>query len=279
MPILFYIVPFRSLVAVACRRSGSSQQFNTATVDPLYMWTRKSSVSISKMTPEDFIRAFKLAIKDPEVRDEISNIVSVSLREDIDSLRTVLQEKEAKIESLEKKVSSLESQVEGLEQYSRRNNIRVSGIVERPNENLATTTLTILNNKLDLDPPIRETDIDRIHRTGKHSETSSAPRSVLIKFVSYRTKNMVMINRSKLKSTDRSIDRAYFVSDDLTSQRSKIMYDLRQLQRDKKIMDAWTRDGNVLIKDSHQNVKVGKTLVEIKGMMNHAFAVSDPATR
>jgi predicted nuclease with TOPRIM domain len=219
------------------------------------------------MTPDEFVKAFKVAVKDTEVKKSIGEIVSDRLNAEISSLRSELQEKNARIDALEKKLLSLESQTEGLEQYSRRNNIRVSNIPEQSNENITSTTLSILNDNLKLDPPICEQDIDRIHRTGKVTENPSKPRSVLIKFVSYATKNRIMNNRALLKS-DRHIEEALFASDDLTSLRSKAMYDLRCMKRNKIIQETWTRDGNVFIKDNHQNVKCGKTLLEIQELIH-----------
>ena len=92
---------------------------------------------------------------------------------------------------LQKRVKSLESAVDAGEQYSRRNCVRVSGMMELTGESTDNILLDIAE-AIDVNIDIR--DIDRIHRLGKPGtvdEPRTKPRDIIVKFVSYRLQNML----------------------------------------------------------------------------------------
>ena len=75
------------------------------------------------------------------------------------------------------------------------------------------------------------------------------PRDILFKFVSYRYKHEVVLNREKLKSATNDSSSQVYINDDLTRMRATLLFKARTQKRDKKINDAWTSDGRILIKD------------------------------
>ena len=50
-------------------------------------------------------------------------------------------------------------------------------------------------------------------------------------------------------------DQQIFVNEDLTSRRSKLANETRQMKSSKKITDCWTYNGKVLVKDLSNRIK------------------------
>lgn len=217
------------------------------------------------MDPKDFTRALKAALKDPEIQADLGSIVGVQVREELILLRSELKAKDETISQMNKKVSSLEAQVEALEQYSRRNCLRLAGAPETENEDVVERTLQVFNDKMELDPPITMDEIDRIHRIGKKEDEKT--RGILVKFATYRSRKRVMDSRKKLKSDSVPLSKAMFLSEDLTRQRDKHLYEFRCLKRKKAIADVWSHDGTVLIRDPQNRIRSAKTLPEIQELL------------
>lgn len=87
--------------------------------------------------------------------------------------------------------------MDALEQYTRRNNLRLVGIPEDPNEKIDEIVIHTLNEKLKLNLTLH--DVERSHRVGKRAER--ATRAIIIKFASYRTRANVFKEKRHLKGT------------------------------------------------------------------------------
>ena len=90
------------------------------------------------------------------------------------------------------------------------------------------------------------------------TQPQPAPRPILVKFASRRTKARVMKCKKKLKNNpcirlDGTLSPVY-VSDDLTKRRAGLAYQARSLRRTGTIADAWTFDSKVYVKDNHNRV-------------------------
>ena len=81
------------------------------------------------------------------------------------------------------------------EQYLRKSSVRIRGVSEENNEDLESVTLNILQKEIGV--VVAQNEIDIVHRVGRRQE--NRPRSILIKFISHKTKEKVM--RAKKKST------------------------------------------------------------------------------
>ena len=218
------------------------------------MLTRRLS---EKMDPKLFIRSLKLALKDPEIKNDFGSIVADQLQ----ILRMELKEKDETIRKLTSRVASLESQLEGQEQYSRRNCITISGLKEQPEETIINKTLDLFNTRMALQPQISPEDIDRTHRIGK-MDVNRGPRQVIVKFTSYRARERVVSARTTLRSSTVQLQDALFINEALTPQSSKILYQLRKMKKDGEIKNVWTNDGTFVVIDNHNNKKSAKTLIE-----------------
>uniref|UniRef100_X2AIS8 Uncharacterized protein n=1 Tax=Capitella teleta TaxID=283909 RepID=X2AIS8_CAPTE len=90
-------------------------------------------------------------------------------RQELISLKAELKKKDSVIKHLDRQIESLESQNDALEQYTRRNSIRVTGLPEVEHEDILDRTLKIVNEDLEVNPPISIMDIDRVHQVGRRN--------------------------------------------------------------------------------------------------------------
>lgn len=167
-----------------------------------------------------------------------------------DEINTKLNEIEEKINNLEQQVllvteqnKNLQAENEKLEQYSRRNSLRIMGIEEGTNENTENIVLQLLANKLTLS--VLPEHVDRCHRVGDPRKGMCRP--IIIKFTSYRYRNMVFMNKKKLQGTKITI------KEDLTKFRLNLY---KKACEEFHFKNVWTQDGTVFVKN-----KKGRTAV------------------
>ena len=117
-----------------------------------------------------------------------------------------------------------------------------------------------------IEPRITVEDIDRTHRIGK-LDKKRGPRQVIVKFTSYRARERVVSARTTLRSSNIPLENAVFINEDLTSQRSSILHQLRKMKKDGAISKVWTNDGSFVVIDNHGTKKSAKTLIEAKELI------------
>ena len=61
---------------------------------------------------------------------------------------------------------------------------------------------------------LQSSDIQRAHRLGKKRLISEKPRSIIVRFVSYKKRNKILFTKSKLKNSQEFSNA--FISEDLT---------------------------------------------------------------
>ena len=121
----------------------------------------------------------------------------------LEEANRIMEQHENKLKHLTRKeidVESVSERVRSLEDYSRRNNIVVDGLVEDKEENsekLQVNISKLLSEKLNLIP-----EIDVCHRLGKKDEFTAKPRPVIIKFNKHEDKHSCLRSASKLKGTN-----------------------------------------------------------------------------
>lgn len=109
-------------------------------------------------------------------------------------LRKSFKEKDEQIQNLEAALEKATYDIDSQEQYSRKNNIRITGITETANENILNCVLELFNTKLELQ--LRPEDIEKAHRSGTKG---TQPRPIIVRFCSYATRDLVYRRRKKLK--------------------------------------------------------------------------------
>ena len=161
-----------------------------------------------------------------------SEIHNVKIK--LDAVEVKANKNEHKDAELAQSVSKLERDLNDLEQYGRRNSLRIHGVPESEKEDadeLIKTIKTIAKDKLDIE--LQDMDIDRTHRIGRASDK---PRSILVKFTSYRARNILIKQRRKLKGSKISIH------EDLTKRNQEL---LMKTSKQLGVVSTWSQDGRV----------------------------------
>lgn len=107
-------------------------------------------------------------------------------------------------------------------------------------------------------------DIDRVHRVGKPNSSGKA-RQIIVKFATYRARQKVYKNRSRLRE---GVNRGVYINEDLTRTRSNLLFQARQMVKTGKIDSAWSSDGVILLR----GIKDGKSVF-------HRILTEDDLTR
>ena len=174
----------------------------------------------------------KLNDKMTEMNNRMDLLVydNVQLKEENDKLKDRLDKNEKVARSAMEKSNMNE-------QYSRKNNIKIMGVVEEDDETEERLTEKI-NNILDAKTgvSINENKIVAIHRIpGK----SGMPKPVLIKLMNNNEKTKIMKKRKLMKLA------GYRLVDDVTKQNTKL---ITRLNLHADIDSAWYFNGNVFAK-------------------------------
>lgn len=137
-----------------------------------------------------------------------------------------------------------------LEQYSRKNNVVISGVPEEDGES-ALGIVIELGRVLGVS--IRPEEVDAAHRFGK---PSGKPRPILARFVTYSKRDEFYRERKNLREIDLPRDSTFtprtvkdvYLSDNLTRYSSAVMYAARVLKREGRLGSCWTDSGRMKIK-------------------------------
>ena len=108
-----------------------------------------------------------------------------------------MEELERIVKKLDDKLFDLDCRVVECEQYSRRENLVITGIPENVDDvhKLESTIIATLQS---LGIYIDQKDISACHRLGPYKQNARYPRSVIVRFVNRKIVHLAMNNRDKL---------------------------------------------------------------------------------
>ena len=107
----------------------------------------------------------------------------------------------------------LKGKLRDLKDRSRRDNLRFDGVGEYENE-LWNVTEEVLKDFLFEHLSLRNIKSERAHRTGEWKEDTS--RTIVAKFSSYKTKELILKNARELK------DMSYYINEDFSRETVEI---------------------------------------------------------
>ncbi|CAB4009771.1 Hypothetical predicted protein [Paramuricea clavata] len=136
-----------------------------------------------------------------------------------------------RIEALEAELTKVTIKANENEQYSRKYNLRIIGLVETDGEDCVQKVVQFVDEKLHLN--ILKEEIDRAHRLGPKISTQSRP--LIVKFKSYGTKAAICKRRKDLKGTQ------FYINEDLTKYNVNLFKYARE--HNTHIKSVWTTDG------------------------------------
>ena len=221
------------------------------------------------------VDAFRLdiieAFKDPSVTEQMATAFAPYLERIADKMcerldtkvkimTDQLKARDQKIQALENAVITLQLKIDDQEQYSRREALRITGIPETENENTDQLAMALCNDTLKLDPPLQDSDLARSHRSG---DASKSNRVILAKFAIYKIRDHVIRARSNLKDHNKDNDSPIYINEDLTKRKADLFYRARQFKNEKLILDIWTWDGLVRVKDNNRKIHVINTIEDL----------------
>ena len=163
------------------------------------------------MSSDEFTLAMIEALKSNDVQsminqaidyDKIGKIVAEEVGKNFKMLTDKLAQKDKEISDLKSQICELQNKYDDVEQYSRKRNLRIDGVEEIPGENTHELVVDLCNNGMGLNPPISLSDIDNSHRLPSRSDRSG-PRSIIVKFTSYRARKHVYAGRTRLKDLNK----------------------------------------------------------------------------
>lgn len=153
------------------------------------------------------------------IHKEIEDIKSVHTRQNATEGQEDMQNRLAKVE---RSVHSLELHVDNLDNHSRRNNLRIDGVVETPGESWETTEIKC--HKLFADLNLHNLQVERAHRTGPKQD--GQPRTIVVKMRSFKERELVLTKAKQERP------RGIYYNEDFSARVSKIRKELRpELQR------------------------------------------------
>ena len=167
-------------------------------------------------------------------------------------LNTISNENEA----LKRQVKTLQVQIEDQQQYSRRNCILIHGIPENESEDTDKLVMDVFTDRLGIILGIQ--DIDRSHRLGpsvrvlapRTDQDTVKVRPIIVKFVSYRVRQLVMKSRRNLKGSKMSI------TEFLIKSRQSL---LKEVQQKVGLKNAWSADGKIFAKRGDNIIKINES--------------------
>ena len=157
---------------------------------------------------------------------------------------------------MDSQVTSLEINQNKLEQYSRRNNIEVSGILDLVEGNWWEGKIISVFTSIGID--VKSNDIEACCRIGKSRNSS---KKTIVCFNNRKFAKQALYKRKKLKSIDKStlaVTDNVFIEENLTLVYSRIAYDCRKLKCQNLISKTYTTNGMVHLIGN--NIKRGKSV-------------------
>lgn len=203
--------------------------------------TRENRNEIKEIVTESISALFS-----DQYLNKIAEKVFEKINESLDTLKLQYEEK------IDKLTKQFDEKVDNLEQYTRRNNIRIFGVLEDKNEDLECNLINMFKEKANIG--IESIFIDRCHRLGPHQLNKNRP--VIIKFISYKYRNMVIKNRKNFAKTGISI------VEDLTKKKYQLF---KRTSDHFGFRNVWTTDGVIKIKakDKIHSIRNDEDLKEL----------------
>ncbi|KAK5649644.1 hypothetical protein RI129_000673 [Pyrocoelia pectoralis] len=160
-----------------------------------------------------------------------------------------------------KKSNVTTQELDNLRQYTRRNSLRIFGIKEDINEDVERKMIETFNTYCNVN--MKAESIDRCHRIGKPSDNINKPRAIIVKFTSYRYKNLIYRSKTKFRNTK------IVIKEDLTRTRLELY---KEACSKFGFKNVWTVDGVIKTKIKGRAVSINKMddLDAEEQPMNHA---------
>ncbi|KAK4290352.1 hypothetical protein Pmani_036740 [Petrolisthes manimaculis] len=130
---------------------------------------------------------------------EFSQAEVLDLKNEVKELTKSNKDKQLLLEEIQSKVSEQEQRQNYQEDYSRRNNLRITGLQEQPGGESWEETPVKVNKLLEDKLQLPAANLERAHRVG--TTNSSYPRTTMVRFEKFSDREAAIRNAKKLKGT------------------------------------------------------------------------------
>ena len=214
---------------------------------------RSTSSDVSLDDNENFIKLLETALKSERIIKCLKDAIVTDLQRDNAELKIILKEKDTKI-------SELENRVDDLEQYTRIDDLIISGLTVRhrsysravthnndtesqnaafddETESVEEQLLGFLGRQA---IAINKSDISACHVLKTKDQTKKPP--IIIRLVNRKSKINILKNGRRLKGTN------VYINEHLSRKNANISALARQLKRRQRIHSTFTRNCKVFVK-------------------------------
>ena len=176
-------------------------------------------------------------------------------------MKRIITEQRQEIKELRATVTSLEDRVDDLEQYTRKEDIIVSGLsikrstyadaakgesgLDSDRDSFTRVEDQVLEALSERGVSIREEEISACHTLGKRKPDGT--QTVIVRFVSRKSKVRTMMDAKKLKGT------GIYINEHLTRKNGRIAKEARDLKKAGRITGTWVKDCKVWIRNRDGN--------------------------
>ena len=147
----------------------------------------------------------------------------------------------------------IESSHDALEQYSKRNNLVVSGIPDSAQDSELESTVTSIVSDTDVNVESRE--VEECHRIGKSNNGS---KKTIIRFVNRKFCKKALLNRKQLERIDLRKHHLVsgtriFINENLIVKNKHLAFNCRQFKKRSYIFGTFTKNGTVYVKQNENS--------------------------
>ena len=194
-----------------------------------------------------------------------------SLKKENTNLRRRTERLEFDLSNQNKKLRDMKICSDAVEQQLYQKDLQIVGIPEASDNQGSEdevdikTIVKLVQDKMDIN--LKPADIEKINRLGKRK--SDRKRDIVIRFRRTSMRNKIYNNRKKA-ATHSDPKKNIYLNDRLTEYRRDLLYAARQLVKRKRILAAWSQQGNILIRKTEQDSVIQVTNHEqLRELMEH----------
>lgn len=197
----------------------------------------KVQAELLNQSPES-IKGTK-AVKDAAtaILPSIANIISVAVSTAVSAVIKDFTDKIMSTAAETQRINLLQRyDCDRLEQYTRRDNLRIFGIEEDPDEDEDVLQAKVIEVAAEVGVKLEANDISIAHRLGRPDERG---RPVIVRFCHRKKRNAVLGNKKELKKKQKKI----FINEDLTPMKATM---LKMVKEQPGVSNATTKEGKIL---------------------------------
>lgn len=239
-----------------CRNSSSSKSSAQSTPSEL---TKEFLVRVMEQFKSevfDELKTFRLDMSELStsvkfVSDSLdtSNKLMSDIREELASLKKENKELRERSDNLTSEVRDLKERLRNLEQYTRKNNVEVSGIPETARESVLDIVKDV---GAVLGVEIKERQVAAAHRVPSYKKDRTP--SLVIQFNSRATKDMLLAKYREMKTLSaHQVNSSFpqqrvYINEHLSPENKVFLAKLKQKCRDVGYAFAWSREGKFFVR-------------------------------